>query len=612
MQIQFRDDRFVAVCTFDERLIFKDAGWSFDRSSKQWVTTDAAKAYPFESLADDIAFNALQKAKGSSLVDLMASYATDAAIDIPAPPGLFYDPHQKAAIRYASTRSNTLCADQPGLGKTMVAVGLSNYKPEIRQVLIVCPAHLTVNWKREWQKWDVKGLSVGTVRGPAISERTGKPLKSKTVKEYPNTDVVICQYNLVPEFSEAIRSFTWDLVIFDESHYMCNPSAIRTRFALGAPKQRKKIIVDGKKKFLTLPGIDPIVTTTRLFLTGTPILSKPVELWPTIKALDADDLGSDWFKFVMRYCNGFYMKMGKKKILDSTGNSNLQELQVKLRSKFMIRRDKTTVMADLPPKRRQLLELPREGLDKMVDEEIAAMEAIRDAMDDFLGDRKIKLKEASKDYWDKFVDTLQAKFGNWADPDYILQFRHLSPPMQIAFEKLSASRKSLALAKVPMIISHLKTYVDASEKVVCFVRHTALAEALKEAFANCCFITGKVASDRRQEVVDRFQNDPTANPMIANMTAAGTGYTMTAAYIAVFAELDWVPSLIEQCEDRLWRRGQKNAVLCQHLVVEGSLDAHMVEVLMEKQQIANQILNASEMPNVEETKELLASSSHGW
>ncbi len=260
-------------------------------------------------------------------------------------------------------------------------------------------------------------------------------------------------------------------------------------------------------------------------------------------------------------------------------------------------------MKGLPPKRRQLIELPRSGLAKLVDEEMDAMMAIRDGLEEFAGDR-LNLFDADRGYWNKLADTLDSKFGNWADPDYVLQMRELSPPMTVAFEQLSSARKSLALAKVPMIVEHLKTYVDAGEKVICFVVHTAMAEALRQAFPASCFITGAVPTTKRQDAVDAFQGDPERNPMIANITAGGTGYTMTAARFVVFAELDWLPSLIEQAEDRAWRRGQEKSVLAQHLVVEGSIDAHMVEVLLAKQMISKEALDYDKLDSTR-TKDLL-------
>jgi len=59
----------------------------------------------------------------------------------------------------------------------------------------------------------------------------------------------------------------------------------------------------------------------------------------------------------------------------------------------------------------------------------------------------------------------------------------------------------------------------------------------------------------------------------------------------IFAELDWVPGRVTQAEDRIHRIGQLDSVLIQHLVVDGSLDAKMAWVLVQKQEIIDKALD---------------------
>jgi SWI/SNF-related matrix-associated actin-dependent regulator 1 of chromatin subfamily A len=53
-----------------------------------------------------------------------------------------------------------------------------------------------------------------------------------------------------------------------------------------------------------------------------------------------------------------------------------------------------------------------------------------------------------------------------------------------------------------------------------------------------------------------------------------------------------VPADISQAEDRLHRIGQRESVLVQHIVLEGSLDEHVVDVLIKKQEILDKVLDA--------------------
>ena len=623
MHIDFVDHLFVAHCTFEERLAFKDAGWVFDPILKHWVTDAPKLAYIFRAFMSDAAMAELDRQAEISLRDIELSQAGSSGITVPAPVGLKYDPHQLAAIEYAVPRSGTLIADPPGLGKTIIAIGVSNYLPEIRKVLIVPPAHLVINWQREWSKWCIKGLSIGMPRNKMRIEKKVNPvtglverndkgqIKYRNVIEervWPGTNVIICPYSKLTAYHDALRKQVWDMVIFDESHYLANAETVRTMQALGAPATRRY------KNKPARGAIESIPTRKHLFMTGTPVMSRPVELWPTVHTLDPFDLGKDWIEFTKRYCNAYLDTIKGRKFWNTFGASHLDELQAKLRSKFMVRRDKVTVMKNLPPKRRQLIELPREGLVKVLDEEMAAFQAVRDAMEEFAGDR-LPLEQADKGYWERLASVMETKFGNWADEGYVASLRNLSPPEETAFEQLSSARKALAIAKVPMIVEHLQTYIDAGEKVVCFIVHTALAKALHEAFPKAVVVTGAVSTiptaayphGARQNAVDKFQTDPDCPLFIGNYIAAGTGLTLTAARIWVGAELEWIPALIEQAEDRCWRRGQEQSVLAQHLVVEGSIDSHMVEVLLEKHQITQEMLD-SKFLDSSRTRDLLLGS----
>jgi len=79
--------------------------------------------------------------------------------------------------------------------------------------------------------------------------------------------------------------------------------------------------------------------------------------------------------------------------------------------------------------------------------------------------------------------------------------------------------------------------------------------------------------------------------MVTGIQAMGVGHTMTASSTVVFAELDWVPGNLTQAEDRCHRIGQRDSVLVQHLVLEGSLDAHMAGILVEKQEVLDKGLD---------------------
>ena len=84
---------------------------------------------------------------------------------IVAPSGLSYLPYQKAGIDFGLRNLGVLIADEPGLGKTIQAIGIINSDPSMRKILVVCPASLKINWERELKKWLVRPMSTAIISG---------------------------------------------------------------------------------------------------------------------------------------------------------------------------------------------------------------------------------------------------------------------------------------------------------------------------------------------------------------------------------------------------------------------------------------------------------------
>lgn len=502
------------------------------------------------------------------------SSATDTAFTPPCPPWQTWLPYQKAGIEYALARPATLIADPPGLGKTAQALGVINADDTIQSVLIVCPAYLKKHWLKSFDDWDTSGMSADmvTINKERFKDEEGKT-KYRSVNYFPSTEVVVINYDLLPRHYHSIQARKWDLLIVDEAHYLASPTAVRTKHVLGYKKGRKP------------DWIMPIQARRRLFLTGTPITARPIDFWPLVRTLDPNGLGADYIRYVRRYCaardNGFG--------LDVSGASNLEELQQIVRKRFMVRRDKREVLKDLPDKQRKIVPLPKAGLEKLTAEEQDAFTRLLEAFERNLG----RMPEAEEEWrWGSLSEAIADKFGRLSSMDYGEAVRELGEDSAVAFEQMSRAREELARAKAKMVIEYVSDLIDQGEKVVLFCVHKAVANTLFNAFLKQgVLLTGAVNADKRQGRVDLFQNDPSIRVLVGNIQAAGTGFTMTAASHVVFAEFSWLPSDMEQAEDRLWRIGQKNNVTVHHLVVEDSLDAKMVRVLIERQAMLEKALD---------------------
>ncbi len=234
---------------------------------------------------------------------------------LPVPAGLEYLPYQKQAIQASLEMLCVLFGDEMGLGKTVEALGYVNAHPEIRDILIVCPATLKINWARESEKW-------------LLGDR----------KTY------ITNYEQLHKLD--IEEW-WDLAILDEGHYIKNPEAIRSR------------------------AVCPIRARRKLILTGTPLLNRPREIWHLLHWLNPRRWPTNsQIPFETKFCGGHYGDRG----WEADGATNLEELNRELRN-IMIRRLKKDVLKDLPPKRKMVVELPVDGLSAEMRAELARLDA---------------------------------------------------------------------------------------------------------------------------------------------------------------------------------------------------------------------------------------------
>lgn len=559
--LTYTEGRYVFAGSYHERHLPHGAGFRWDPTFRQWYTTNPNRAARLVELADEATRGRLAELAQAQRDSLAASRATDAPeLDVPVPDGLAYLPFQRAGIAYAMGRAGTLIADEMGLGKTIQAVGVLNATPEARRVLILCPASLKLNWSRELERWSVRPLAIHVV--------TASDWREPTPPE-GGCAVVIVNYDVLGRHAVALRAAPWCLLVADEAHYCKNPKAQRTKAVLGA----RVLGRDGVWR----DSPTPIPAVRRLFLTGTPILNRPIEAWPLAHALAPETFGS-WRRYVYRYCAATQGRYG----MDTSGASNLGELQTLLRSSCMVRRLKSEVLTELPPKRRQVLEVPANGAAGVVAEEADAIEKGSRAMTE--AEAALELAKASDD-----------------PAVYQAAVERLRDCASVAFQEVSRMRHLVALAKVPAVIAHATALLEELPRLVIFGHHRDVIGAISEALAAEGIGVRRIVGDTpvadRQAAVDAFQRADSGRApdavrvLVGSIGAMGVGLTMTAASTVVFAELDWVPANVSQAEDRLHRIGQRDSVLVQHLVIDGSLDARIAKRLVEKQAILDAALD---------------------
>lgn len=222
--------------------------------------------------------------------------------------------HQKDAIQKLVENKKFILADDMGLGKTTSTI-IAALETGAKKILIICPATLKINWKREIENY--------TDRNVYIAE--GKNFS----KEH---DFVIINYDIIKNFHDTkrksesqITDANFDLVVIDEAHYIKNPQA-----------QRTKLINDLVKR------------VDRLWLlTGTPMTSRPIDYYNLLSLVDSP-VAKNWMAYVIRYCSGYQFRVGPRKVWNVMGASNLEELRDRTAT-LLLRRLKEDVL-DLPDK----------------------------------------------------------------------------------------------------------------------------------------------------------------------------------------------------------------------------------------------------------------------
>lgn len=536
-----------------ERFPAKEAGFRYNGVDKVWTTKYVEKAIRLIDYAGPELRKELEEIRDGLQKNFAGSHATDADLDIPVPHGLKEFGFQRGGVAFGHGKPAVFYGDEMGLGKTIQALLLINLDPTIKRVLVICPAAVRLNWLKEARKWLTREFNFGMALG----------------KVWPDgADFVVINYDILAKHYDALRAEEWDMLICDEIHYLKNQKAKRTQQVFGKR--------DGRKKQNAGWQFTPIPARKKVALTGTPILNRPIELWPIISWLDPMTWKSFWF-FAKRYCAAYQGRWG----WDLTGASNLDELHNKLRTTILVRRLKKDVLTDLPPKIRQVIELPANG------EAARLVEA-----------EKAKFAENAPDFEEatRIAEEVWEDAQRTGDMDaYEAAIRSLRKGSKYAFEEIAAIRHQIALAKVPSVIEHAEDLLEDGGKLVIFAHHRDVLKKLKEHFGDkAVLLWGGLNPQQQQKAVDDFQENDDVTVFLGQTKAAGQGITLTASSRVLFAELDWVPGLITQAEDRCHRIGQRDSVMVQHIVFEASLDVQMAETLIEKQRVADQALDNTE------------------
>lgn len=455
---------------------------------------------------------------------------------------------QKEGIEFGiRKKGRLLIADEMGVGKTIQAICISAVFKDDYPCLIICPSSLKLAWKGEIEKWLTEVIDTNLVQ----VFKTGKEDFIEDQKFY------IISYELAAKISEKIEKMEFKMAIVDEAHYLKNKDSKRT-------KKLTPILQKSKRLML---------------LTGTPILAKPVEIYPILHILRPDVFRST-LAFYNRYCDPKPTHFG----MDYSGASNTRELNFMLQ-KVMIRRLKKDVLSQLPPKKRQKIEI---STDSTIIKKVQVILAKSSKKFAKLIGTEIDFSEQRKDLREILGEDFSEVFGE--------EEAKQEEQQETVLSSFNKAYLLTGESKVQGIRDYVTYLVDNNCKFLIFAHHLKVLDEIEEQMNELkkgyMRIDGSVSTENRDLRIKQFQSDESCLVAILAITACNTGLTLTKASTVVFAELHMTPAVMIQAEDRAHRIGQeKSCVNIHYLYAKNTLDEMIFSKLNEKYKIVTDALD---------------------
>ncbi len=462
-------------------------------------------------------------------------------------------PYQRAGVEWLyflrSYRFAGILADDMGLGKTVQALTvIALERMEGVPSIVVCPKSLLYNWMKEANAFFPE-LRVLVYEGsPAERARLQTDLAAY--------DLIVVGYATLKRDADVLCATDrrYNYAVLDEAQYIKNHM---TKMA---------------------QCVKEIPADYRLALTGTPLENHVFELWSIYDYLMPGFLGKREH-FAERY---------HKPIMEH----NDQQVLVQLRRKvecFMLRRTKSEVLSELPPKIEQVIECVLTDAQNIVYQQI-------------LGDVRGSVLSAveRKGYRGSQIHILAGLTKLRQACDH---------PALLTKEEDHTAYES---AKLDACLELIEEVRQSGRKVLVFSQFTGMLDILARTLAvqdiGYTYLSGK--TQRREQVIDRFNSDPGVTAFLISMKAGGTGLNLTAADTVIVFDPWWNPSVENQAIDRAHRIGQTRSVNVYRLLTKGTIEEKIQELKRKKKSIFDAVIEESgglmEKLTWEDVKELFA------
>lgn len=478
-------------------------------------------------------------------------------------------------------------------------------------ILVVCPAHLKENWRREFGGWLRELYSVRSIVWPPSN------VKEKARREFPDetsqtlrlcryfillastADIVICSYHAIGAYAKDVFVRVRDAVVpavmvCDEAHAVKNAESLRAKGAM-------TLACHARYRFL---------------LSGTPYTNCIVDLWHQMRVVTAGvpELWPSFGAFMKRFCGSdktpLYTGRGRpvrwvwnQRSKRMTNTKQLQEL-LGLQCLLMGRK-KDAVLKDLPERIRNVLWI--DFNETTYDREIAEQIYLRKCRirakrkDEPFDESKVKFTWTKR----KLLDRAHRAYNVFKEKVSAISQHSVSATesaeLSLQIEgacsrarSMTAELKGACLATL-LNVSWNEAQQHQRRKIIYFGYHMAVLDAAESWASEYCTsarntnyirIDGSTSSKRKSALVDKFQTDPHCRIAILSIGAMCTGVTLTSCSWVVFLELDWTPAVVDQAECRVHRIGQTALnVHYQYLLAPDTIDEQMANTLQRKRRL---------------------------
>ncbi len=496
-------------------------------------------------------------------------------------------PYQKTGLSWLAFLDRfglgACLADDMGLGKTIQLIALLQHERQVRgqlpiaasneqaqarlaPTLLVVPTSVVANWVRELERFAPE-LTTHVQHGPE------RPVGDRFLEVAAVHDVVITTYPLISRDIETLKRIRWHRVALDEAQYIKNPPTKQTT------------------------AIRSLHAPHRLALTGTPVENRLSELWSIMEFCNPGYLGAAG-EFRRRF--GIPVERHRNRL-------QAERLRQMVRP-FVLRRVKTDpkVIDDLPDctetKDYATLTVEQAGLyQQTVDAMLGQVEKASGIQRRGLVlATLVKLKQICN-------HPAQSSMSAGARLDDLAKLR----PGELVMEddsapepQISTSQNVGALSgrsgKAKRLMVMLEEVIASEEKALIFTQFRQMGHLLTAMIQNdldceALFLHGGTPANKRQALIDRFQDEKGGAPIfVLSLKAGGLGLNLTAANHVFHYDRWWNPAVENQATDRAYRIGQRRAVHVHKFVCQGTLEERIDQMIEQKTELAQNIIGAGE------------------